>query len=51
MAFVVEQDVLFDPKQIRYLCPLSAILQPQSVADLIKEFFGGSMPASVYNIY
>jgi len=40
----VEQDVMFDPIQIRFLCPVSVILQPQPVADLIKEsVFGGSM--------
>ena len=44
MALVVEQDVLFDPLQIRFLCPVSIILQPQSVADLIKEsFFCGGL--------
>jgi hypothetical protein len=35
----------------RFLYAVSLISQPQSVADLIKFFFGGSMPASVYNIF
>ena len=43
-TLVVEQDVLFDPIQIRFLLLVSVILQPPLVADLIKEFFfGGSM--------
>jgi len=52
VAFVVEQDVLFDPILIRFFCPVSIILQPQSVADLIKEpVFGGSMDPLLINRY
>jgi len=40
----VEQDVLFNPIQIRFLRPVGVILQPQPITDLVKEsFFGGSM--------
>jgi hypothetical protein len=35
----VEQDVLFDPIQIRFLLLVSVILQPPLFADLIKESF------------
>jgi hypothetical protein len=48
----VKRDVLFDPIQIRFLSPVDVILQPQPITDLVKKsFFGGSMPASMYNIY
>jgi hypothetical protein len=51
-TLVMKEDALFDLIQIRFLRPVSVILQPPSVADLIKEsFFGGSMPTSVYNFY
>jgi len=43
---------LIDPIKIRFLSPVGVILQLQPVLDLVKEsFFGGSMAASLYNIY
>ena len=54
MALVVEQDVLFDPIEIRFLSPVGVILQTQPIADLVKEFFfGGSidhLPINKYSI-
>jgi hypothetical protein len=39
MALVVKQDVLCDPIQIRFLGPVGVIVQPQPIADLVKESF------------
>ena len=39
MAFVVKQEALFDPIQMRFLCQVSVILQPQSEADRTKSIF------------
>ena len=60
MALVVEQDVLFDLIEIRFLSPVGVILQTQPVADMVKEsFFGGSIDhlpinessITIYNVH
>jgi hypothetical protein len=44
VAFVVEQDVLFDPVQVRFIRPISVLLHTQPIDDLLKEaFISGSM--------
>jgi hypothetical protein len=39
VAVVVIQDVMFDPIQKRFLCPVIVILQLQPIAELVKESF------------
>jgi len=52
MLCVVEQDVLFDPRQIRFLSLVGEILQTQPIIELVKKsFFVGNMPVTMYNIY
>jgi len=36
---MVEKDIFFDPIKIRFLSPVGVILQPQPVADLVKESY------------
>jgi hypothetical protein len=59
-TFVMKGDELFNQIQSRFLSPLDIILQPQPVADMIREsFWGGSMDhlsfiniaIAVYNVY